>query len=137
MNNDYGKDLKLDNTGVSSEFTNSQDQASKMLVLPDTRHFSPNTSTEIPLSLNGQYSIELHIEELVLHGFSLIDRYRISEAIEQELTRLFTEQGVPASLIQYNEVASLNVGDFRVAENSKAAAIGVQIAQAMYGGLVR
>jgi hypothetical protein len=33
-------------------------------------------------------SINLHIEELVLHGFAPGDRHRISEAVEQELTRL-------------------------------------------------
>ena len=39
------------------------------------------------------YNIELHIEELVLHGFSPRDRDAIGEAVQRELTRLFVEQG--------------------------------------------
>ena len=37
-------------------------------------------------------NLNLHIEELVLHGFAPGDRYRIGEAVQQELTRLFAEQ---------------------------------------------
>ena len=44
--------------------------------------------------------IELHIEELVLHGFAPADRYRIGDTVQRELTRLLAEQGMPASLIQ-------------------------------------
>ncbi len=32
------------------------------------------------------YNIELHIEELVLHGFSPNDRHAIGEAVQRELT---------------------------------------------------
>lgn len=79
--------------------------------------------------------VELHLEELVLHGFSPGDRYRIGEAVERELTRLFIEQGVPPSLAQGGEVAHLDGGMFKVAPGSKAEAIGAQIAQAVYGEL--
>ena len=44
------------------------------------------------------YNIELHIEELVLHGFAPKDRYTIGEAVQRELSRLFAEQGVHSSL---------------------------------------
>lgn len=79
--------------------------------------------------------VELHLEELVLHGFSPGDRYRIGEAVERELTRLFIEQGVPPSLAQGGEVGRLDGGMFKVAPGSKAEAIGAQIAQAVYGEL--
>ena len=82
-------------------------------------------------------NIELHIEELVLHGFAPGDRYRIGEAVERELARLFAEQGVPPSLAPGGEVASLDGGAFEVEPGSTAEAIGVQVAQAVYGGLSR
>lgn len=82
-------------------------------------------------------NLELHIEQLVLHGFPPGDRYRIGAAVEAELTRLFAEQGVPPSLAQNGEVARLDGGAFEVAPGSKAEAVGAQVAEAVYGGLNR
>jgi len=80
-------------------------------------------------------NIELNIEELVLHGFAPSDRYRIGEAVEQELTRLLADQGVPQSLAQGEEVASVDGGAFEVAPGSRAQVVGAQVARAVYGGL--
>lgn len=80
-------------------------------------------------------NVELYIEELILHGFAPSDRYPIGEAVEQELTRLLTVQGVPPSLAQGKEVASLDGGSFEVTAGAKPEAIGNQVAQAIYGGL--
>ncbi|MEJ2009120.1 MAG: hypothetical protein P8Z30_13360 [Acidobacteriota bacterium] len=41
--------------------------------------------------------VEVHIEELVLHGFAPGDRHRIAVAVKQELSRLILAEGVPAS----------------------------------------
>jgi hypothetical protein len=80
-------------------------------------------------------NIELHIEELVLSGFAPGDRYRIGEAVEHELTRLLDEQGTPPSLAQRSDIARLDGGAFEVTTGSGAEAIGVQVGQAVYGGL--
>jgi hypothetical protein len=40
--------------------------------------------------------IEVHIDELVLHGFDPRSRWAIGDAIESELRELLTQQGVPA-----------------------------------------
>ena len=72
--------------------------------------------------------VDLHIEELVLHGFSPGDRFRIGEAVELELTRLITEQGIPSSLSRDGEVARTNGGTINVSSNSKADVIGSQVA---------
>ena len=80
-------------------------------------------------------SLELHVEELVLHGFAASDRYRIGEAVERELGRLFTERGTPPSLRQGSEIERLDGGAFEVKPGSGAEAIGIQVAQAAYGGL--
>lgn len=81
------------------------------------------------------HSVELHIEELVLHGFASNDRYRIGDALERELTRLVTEQGVPPVISQGVEVARLNAGAFQVKTGSNPETTGVQLAQAIYRGL--
>ncbi len=88
-------------------------------------------------SVLGTPSFEVHIEELVLHGFAPGDRHSIGEAVEHELTRLFAEQDVPSSLAHGGEIARLDSETFEVAPNSNAEAIGAQIARAIYSGLNR
>ncbi|MBE9581067.1 MAG: hypothetical protein IMF18_05555 [Proteobacteria bacterium] len=78
-------------------------------------------------------NIELHIEELVLHGFAHGDR--IGEAVEQELSRLLADRGVPQSLERGGEVARVDGGAFEVAAGSRAEVVGAQVAKAVYGGL--
>ena len=82
-----------------------------------------------------KHNIELHIEELVLHGFASKDRHAIGQAVKRELTRLFSEQGVHPSLSQGYQAAKLDGGAFQVKQGSKADAIGTQVAQSVYGGL--
>ena len=82
-------------------------------------------------------NIELRIEELVLHGFSPGDRYRIAEGVEQELTRLLADRGVPESLADGGEIASVDGGAFEVAPGSRADVVGAQVAKAAYEGLER
>jgi hypothetical protein len=82
-------------------------------------------------------NIELQIEELVLHEFTPGDRYRIGEAVEGELAKVFTEQGVPPSVAQGGEAARLGGGAFELKTNSTAKAIGIQVARAVYEGLSR
>ncbi|GET39211.1 hypothetical protein [Microseira wollei] len=80
-------------------------------------------------------NIELHIEELVLHGMGGSDRYLIGEALQQELTRLLSEKGLPPSLAQGGEIARINAGEFEMKSGAKPEAIGIQIAHKIYGGL--
>jgi len=82
-------------------------------------------------------NIELHIEELVLHGFEPGDRHRIGEAVQRELTRLFGELGAPARLFHDVESRRVDAGSFEVAREMRGETIGVQVAQAVYGGLDR
>lgn len=84
-----------------------------------------------------QKNIELHIEELVLHGFALGDRYRIAEAVEHELAALFAEQGAPQSLNRDGAIERLEGGTFEAAQGSKPETIGAKVAQAVYGGMKR
>ncbi|MGC2696893.1 MAG: hypothetical protein WA738_13995 [Candidatus Angelobacter sp.] len=79
--------------------------------------------------------IELHIEELVLHGFSSRDRFRIGDAVQKELRRLLGGHGLPAFLGKQLSAESLDAGTFRVAPGAKPQAIGVQLAQSLHHGL--
>lgn len=83
------------------------------------------------------YSVELHIEELVLRGFPASDRHRIGDAFERELTRLFTEQGAPPAIRQGGGLLRLDGGAFEVKPGSDANTIGAQLATAIYGGFIQ
>ncbi len=80
-------------------------------------------------------NLELNIDDLVLHGFAYGDRYLIGAAIERELARLFAERGTPSSLAESGDLPRLDGGAFEVTPGAKPAAIGAQVAQAVYGGL--
>jgi hypothetical protein len=88
-----------------------------------------------PGSVASPRAIEIQIEELVLYGFQLGDRYLIGEAIEHELARLLGEQDVPFSMRCENATDELKAPTFKAALGAKPPAIGRQIAQAVYEGL--
>ena len=80
-------------------------------------------------------SVEIFIDELVLHGFSQGERYNISSAIEQELARLINDRGIPASFISGGDVTALNAGSIKMAKGDKAISKGSKIAGSVYTAL--
>lgn len=80
-------------------------------------------------------SIEVYIEELVLHGFSQADRRPIAEAVERELRALFARQGLPAE--QSVKIERVNGGTFRMSEKEMEGSLGKSVAHTIYGGLSR
>jgi hypothetical protein len=107
------------------------------------RDLSAPTAGSLDSTRNNEFSrevfanpqqIELHVEELVLHGFETGDRYGIAEAVEHELARLLGQRGVPFSLRSENATDELKAPTFAPALGAKPPAIGRQIAQAVYEG---
>jgi len=80
-------------------------------------------------------SVELHIEELVLHGLGSWDQYRIADAVERQLARLLGTGNLPLALAQSAEMARVDGGAFDVAPGSTAETIGGQVASSVFGGL--
>jgi hypothetical protein len=79
------------------------------------------------------YTLEVHVEELCLHGFTPDDRHGLREAIERELAKLVLERGLPAVLTHSGTVPRLDGGVYAVAPGTAATATGTQVAQALYG----
>jgi len=79
-------------------------------------------------------NIEIHIKELVLDGLEPTDRNIFRETVERELTRLFTERGLPSLFASSGEIANLNGESFDTVIGSTPEYIGVQVAQAVYRG---
>lgn len=90
-----------------------------------------------PSTAISHQSLEVHIEELVLHGFAPAERYLIGEAVERELTRLFTERGAPPAIKRGGEFARLDGGAFEARPGSNSKTIGAQLANAIYGRFVK
>lgn len=82
-------------------------------------------------------NIELHINELVLHGFPRGEQHRIGEAVRQELLRQLSEQGIPDALTRRGNVSRLNAGSIQAGQGSKPERIGRQVAEAVYGSVTR
>jgi hypothetical protein len=85
-------------------------------------------------AISYQPSLELRIEELVLHGFAPGSRYAIGDAVEGELARLLDERGIPASLRSENAIDEIRGATFNTRHTAKPPAIGREIAQAIYRG---
>jgi hypothetical protein len=80
-----------------------------------------------------QANIELHIEEIVLHGAEPADRLRIGDAVEAELARLLATGEISTQ----GDVERINAGTRRLPTGANATTIGTQVARAVHGGLTR
>jgi hypothetical protein len=84
--------------------------------------------------MNSPRRIDVTIDELVLHGFERGNRYRIASAIEVEIARLLTEQGLPFAPARDRSVEFLDAGQFNM-RKGKPETIGSQVAQKIHAGL--
>jgi hypothetical protein len=80
-------------------------------------------------------NIELHIDTLVLHGFNLTDRAAVTAAVECELARLLAKCRLPLVPWQGSITTQSDSEACTLAHSAIPAAISLQVAQAIYGGL--
>lgn len=80
-------------------------------------------------------NIELHIDELILHGVSPHERHHVSASLERELSRLFTEEGLPQP--EARDAASMDLGVITLPAGHAQGAgeIGTHVARAVYRSL--
>lgn len=76
--------------------------------------------------------IELHIEELVIHGFAPNDHQQLAAAVEHELTRLLDEKGFGQALTDEMEIERLHGGAFRIRQDEPSTTTGQQLAGTIY-----
>ena len=80
-------------------------------------------------------NVHVHIDALVLHGFAPADRFRIADAVQAELTRLFAVRGVSAALRQGGEADRLQAAPINVTPSMRGEVVGTQVARSVYGSL--
>lgn len=86
--------------------------------------------------------IDISIEQLILHGIDLPrgQRTLLRAAVESELQRLLAEGGLTSQWAEEVVQPRLSGGEIRLPAGDAAAdpiQLGVQIAQAVYGGMSR
>lgn len=84
-------------------------------------------------------NINLHIERLVLDGLPLERGQEplLRAAVQAELARLITADGLSSGLISGGATPRLQAGEIRLSAGSNSHRLGQQIARAVYGGLGR
>jgi hypothetical protein len=78
-------------------------------------------------------NVELHIDELVLHGFEPGDRWPVADAVQRELTRLLAERGM-TGVVEPVEIPHLDAGSIALPSTHGQAA-GAPIASALHTAL--
>jgi hypothetical protein len=79
--------------------------------------------------------IEIYIDRIVLEGFDHLNARELNLAIQQHLTALMTEQGLPQGVTGIGEINKLNGGQIRLAPNPTSGNIGKSIAGGIYQGI--
>lgn len=86
---------------------------------------------------DSQPDIHVHIERLILDGLS-IERSQgplVQEAVEAELSRLLTENGLATDLQAGVSMPSVNTNGIQLSAGNSPAQLGSQIAQSVYSGI--
>ena len=104
-------------------------------ITPPARPEADRTAKGAETAPVPRQSIEVHIEALVLHGFSQADRRPIAAAVERELASLFAQEGFPAE--QSVGIEWVNGGTFRMGDKESEGSVGKGVAPAIFGGLRR
>jgi hypothetical protein len=82
--------------------------------------------------------VELHVEELILHGVAPRDQDAVAHAFSHELTRLLTEQGIPEDLssgIEGQHVPFLDAGMLDARPGTAPTLLGTRAARLVYAGM--
>ena len=81
--------------------------------------------------------INLHIERLILDSLpiEINQAQHVQAAVEAELTRLLTENGMASYLQTGGALPSLNAATIQFAAGSNPTQMGTQIAQSVYSGI--
>jgi hypothetical protein len=82
-------------------------------------------------------NINVHIERLILDGLSVPHRERpmLQAAVEAELARLLTDNGLAPHLLVGGAMPRLQGGDVQMGGEGGVELLGRQIAQAVHGGI--
>jgi hypothetical protein len=79
--------------------------------------------------------LEVHIEELALHGFAAADRHRIGDALQAELEQQFTAQDLSSFGDKAISIPRMSCAAFKSAPGAPPQDIGSALARSLHRGL--
>jgi hypothetical protein len=79
-----------------------------------------------------KHNMELHVKELILHGFSPSDHDLIGGMVELELRRLLSEQGLSGRYADLPYIPHLDAGSFSFVAQHRPEQTGSEIARRVY-----
>lgn len=80
-------------------------------------------------------AIDLQVDELILHGLHVPDRYALGDALSRELTNLF-ETGSNNLVFGYTaQIPTVQADRVTIASEARPTVIGAQIARSVYRSL--
>ncbi len=82
----------------------------------------------------GPNCVEVHIEELVLHGFPAAGRQDLAEALGRELQRRFSGNALPPAWESGLEIESINAGEFVTSVRAPSSQTGADLARTLWDG---
>lgn len=82
-------------------------------------------------------SIEVHIDEIHLRGFSFANDHGVREALERELTTLLSMDGAALAVAQGHGLGSGAERSVDLAADSSPETIGIRLAGVLHGGSSR
>jgi hypothetical protein len=78
-------------------------------------------------------SVEVQIDELVLHDFPVADRYAIGDALSHELSQLINAEAFPFD--RGFHIPVQRAAEISILPDAKPASVGAKVAQAVHAGL--
>ncbi len=82
-------------------------------------------------------TIEIVIDRIVLHGYDQLDRSHLRAVIQEQLTRMLTEQGLSHTFLQQTEYETLTSESLSNKKGQSAGVIGREIASGIFRSLQR
>jgi hypothetical protein len=80
-------------------------------------------------------NIEVQIDEFVLHGFSVTDRYILGDAFLLEIEQMLNAPASYTFLQQDATLSVVNAGKIAFPSNIRPTSVGKQVARAVYRSL--
>lgn len=77
-------------------------------------------------------NVELHIDQLILQGFSRNDAHYIGESMKAALQGLIANRGLPNTFQKNIQLRNLNTSPLQLKQTSSPEHIGRQIANSVY-----
>ena len=77
-------------------------------------------------------TLEVHIEQIVFHGYSPADTHRLGETVQAELSRLVQRLGIDHSAVNNLSIERLDGGSLKKTSQPQIEALGVKLAGSVH-----